>query len=352
MRIIYNSLGRECISAIAEIPHDFLFILCDSQVYYLHKEGALKDILSMLHPTRLQVFEASERSKSIDSAIDLWEWLIAEGATRKSLLVNIGGGVVTDLGGYVASCYMRGIKTINIPTTLLAMVDASTGGKTGVNHQGIKNIIGAFYMPEEVIIDTCFLSTQAIPDLLSGYAEVIKHALLGGMESWKKCCMTDPLALTGEEWKDIVAENVIFKESIVAADFKESGLRKILNLGHTFGHAIESLSHYKQLAPLKHGEAVAIGMIIELYLTSSLLGASTKTLYQLVQICRENFSPYAYNCKDYDSIIGYMTHDKKNAGNKISFIGLAQPGETKAIEIEDKEILKKGLDFYRETFGG
>ena len=286
---------------------------------------------------------------------ELWTWLHEAGATRASLLVVLGGGALLDLAGLAASTYMRGIRTIYVPTTLLAMVDASIGGKTAIDFLGVKNLIGSFHQPLESFVDVTFLDTLPLTELLSGYGEVIKHALLQGEESWRALLrLGDPQVLGAEDWRQLISESVAYKASIVAADPQEvSGLRRILNLGHTVGHALEAYSHASRgMRSLTHGEAVVFGLLIEGYITSLLVPETDRSyLRQLLSLARELYDPCYYTCSAYPELLRLMHGDKKNVGGKIKLVGLLRPGEVRILDEVGEDKLKEGLDFLRETFG-
>ncbi len=345
-------LDRKLSVYIQAVACDRLFILCDEVVAELHAP-LITSLRTMLpEPTFLAV-PATEQAKGTDSLARVWSWLADEGATRRSVLILIGGGALLDFGGFAAATYMRGIRTINVPTTLLAMVDASVGGKTAIDYHGVKNLIGAFHLPLEVFVDIDFLRTLPIEELLSGYGEIIKHATLMGVEAWREVCrIGDPVALMDEEWEALIAKSVAYKSSIVEADPEEQGLRRILNAGHTVGHALEAYSHSNlHRRTLPHGEAVVFGLLIESYITTLVRGGSRDYIRQLMYLARELYSPFVYTCKDYPELIRLMRHDKKNNSGKIVLMGILAPGEIEPIELEDEGIIKEGLDFLRETFG-
>ena len=250
---------------------------------------------------------------------------------------------------------MRGIRTIYVPTTLLAMVDASIGGKTAIDFLGVKNLIGSFHQPLETFIDVTFLDTLPLTELLSGYGEVIKHALLQGEESWRALLrLGDPQALGADDWRQLISESVAYKASIVAADPQEvSGLRRILNLGHTVGHALEAYSHASRgMRSLTHGEAVVFGLLIEGYITSLLVPEADRSyLRQLLSLARELYDPCYYTCSAYPELLRLMHGDKKNVGGEIKLVGLLRPGEVRILDEVGEDKLKEGLDFLRETFG-
>ena len=296
-----------------------------------------------------------EEAKDTSHLAELWTWLHEAGATRASLLVVLGGGALLDLAGLAASTYMRGIRTIYVPTTLLAMVDASIGGKTAIDFLGVKNLIGSFHQPLETFVDVTFLDTLPLTELLSGYGEVIKHALLQGEESWRALLrLGDPQALGADDWHQLISESVAYKASIVATDPQEvSGLRRILNLGHTVGHALEAYSHASRgMRSLTHGEAVVFGLLIEGYITSLLVPEADRSyLRQLLSLARELYDPCYYTCSAYPELLRLMHGDKKNVGGKIKLVGLLRPGEVRILDEVGEDKLKEGLDFLRETFG-
>ncbi len=355
MLIGSNIINRKLVPYIQGLTYDCLFILCDEKVFDYH-QSKLSPLIALLegNSQRLRLIQAGESCKTIEQMQELWQWLKDTGATRQSLLINIGGGTITDLGGFVGATYMRGLKTLNIPTTLLAMVDASVGGKTGINFDNIKNLIGAFHSPIEVCIDIDFLETLSLDELYSGYGEVIKTALLAGGNLWSKVLRTeDPQFLSSDEWLDLIQLSINYKSYIVEQDCFEKGLRKYLNLGHTIGHAIESFSHTQDKKPLLHGEAVVIGLVIELYISYIHFGLESqkKLLSHLNSIVREIYPHYGYLCKYYDKLIALMRSDKKNQSRYISIMGLKDLGQVEELKIDDDKIIKEGLDFYREAFG-
>ena len=312
---------------------------------------------------------ASDEAKTLDSLAQVWTALSQGGATRHSLLVNLGGGMVTDLGGFAASTFKRGIAFVNVPTTLLAMVDASVGGKTGINFNGLKNEVGVFNEPQAVVIDTRFLQTLDSHNLLSGYAEMLKHGLISTPEHLGELLRFDILGLNqvqvgtvgGPDLDDnpsccdeayaelgrLVAESVAVKARIVAEDPHEHGLRKALNLGHTIGHALESLALAEQ-RPVLHGYAVAWGLVAELYMSVSVCGFPTSMLRKMTHFIEENYGRFAFSCKQYERLYELMTHDKKNTVGTINFTLLADVGDIRINQTATKELVFEALDFLRE----
>jgi 3-dehydroquinate synthase len=259
--------------------------------------------------------------------------------------------MVTDLGGFAASTFKRGINFINIPTTLLAMVDASVGGKTGINFNGLKNEIGVFNESRFVILDTCFLKTLDRENLLSGYAEMLKHSLIANEKMWAEHVRFDwndsNLASLTSHLSHLVKMSVEVKERIVTEDPFEKGIRKALNVGHTVGHAFESFA-MQTGKPILHGYAVAYGIICELYLSVIKTGFPVDQMRQTVTFIREHYGTFDITCDDYNQLIELMTHDKKNTSGIINFTLLGGIGDIRINQTATTEEIKEALDFYRE----
>lgn len=252
--------------------------------------------------------DVSETAKSLETITRIWDFLFAQNITRRGLLICIGGGVLTDLGGFAAGTYKRGIDYINIPTTLLAMIDASTGGKTGFNYRGLKNSIGAFASPVETLIYPQWLKTLPAKEFLSGFGEMLKTGLLDKGNLWAQLLQYDLDSMDVEKLTPLIAQCVSVKETIVASDPHEEGLRKALNHGHTFGHALEEMS----LGAMPHGFAVVYGLIAELYLSVTRLGCPQEPLQQLTQVMLHYYGKPNCKCSDRDHLIELMQQDKKN----------------------------------------
>lgn len=332
-----------------DIHYDKAYVLTDTNTL---KEcyPRIKDI-APIHDATLITIEPGDTNKDIRQVEKIWEILSASGATRHSLLINLGGGMVTDLGGFAGATFKRGLQTINIPTTLMASVDAAVGGKTGINFAGLKNEIGSFYPPVAVLIDCVFLETLDRENILSGYAEMIKHALISSIDNYASVLLFDLDGAINMKYLDrMVAQSVSVKEEIVEKDPKEKGIRKALNFGHTIGHAFESLS-FQHKKPLLHGAAVAAGIVCELYLSHKIAGFPMDKLRQVVYYIKEYYSPFAFGCDDYDTLYELMTHDKKNEGGRINFTLLSNIGEVRIDQEVSKEKILESLDFYRESFG-
>lgn len=294
-----------------------------------------------------------EQNKDLGAAAKIWEHLLENGATRKSILINLGGGMTCDLGGFAAACYMRSIPYINIPTTLLAYVDAACGGKTAVNLKGVKNIVGAFQMPAATIISTQFLASLPAAELLSGWAEMLKHALLTDLKTFERYLATDPFTITQEEWLKLIQESVFLKKQITDADPKEIGLRRILNLGHTVGHAIEAISNTSASAtPLSHGHAVAIGLITALILSNIKFGFDSGIIHNAANRVKSLYPAFPLHCTEYDTLLELMHHDKKNRdSDSVSFVLLNHTGQPlESVSVSDEEI-RNALDITRDLLG-
>lgn len=347
--IICKELNAEVQSFLSALQYDKLFILTDTNTQ--RECYPLVHDIPALREAPVITVEAGDTHKSIEQMVAIWSRLSNEGASRNSLLVNLGGGMITDMGGFAGATFKRGIRTINIPTTLMASVDAAVGGKTGINFNGLKNEIGSFYPPLCVFIDCEFLRTLDRDNILSGYAEMIKHALISSMETYASVMLFDlDRPLDYAFLNRMVAQSVAVKERIVEEDPKEKGIRKALNFGHTIGHAYESLS-FKKNRPLLHGHAVAAGIVSELYLSHKVCGFPMEKLSQVVYYIKEYYRPFAFDCKDYDTLYELMTHDKKNEGGVINFTLLANIGEVRINQALGKEKIIESLDFYRESFG-
>lgn len=346
--IICKDLNAEVAAFLNALRYDKLFVLTDTNT--LEKCFPLLSGVSAIQNAPMFTVEAGDTHKNLEQVSSIWMRLSNEGASRNSLLVNIGGGMITDMGGFAAATFKRGIKTINIPTTLMASVDAAVGGKTGINFNGLKNEIGSFYPPLCVFIDSTFLRTLDSDNLLSGYAEMIKHGLISSPEIYADLLSFDLNQVDYIRLNQMVAQSVAVKERIVAEDPFEKGIRKALNLGHTIGHAFESLS-FRKNAHLLHGHAVAVGLISELYLSHKMCGFPLDVLSKTVYYIKEYYRPFAFDCKDYEALYELMQHDKKNESGIINFTLLSGVGEVQINQSVDKEIILESLDFYRESLG-
>jgi len=319
-----------------------IFILTDRNTgeYCL---PVLKNALPALTDYDLIEIDPGEENKNIDFCIGIWKMLLDFGADRKSLMINLGGGVITDIGGFAASTFKRGIDFVQIPTTLLSQVDASVGGKTGIDMDGVKNIIGTFTQPKAVFINSVFLKTLDEKQLISGFAEMIKHGLIYSAGYYEQLQSSRP-----EDMDDrLIYQSVEIKNDVVTKDPTEQDLRKILNFGHTIGHAIESYSLANDSFPLLHGEAIAVGMICEAYLSHRLQELSLNELNEITQYILDIFPFYSFGETIYDDLIAYMLNDKKNIDGKIGFALLKQIGLCTFDNYIEKERIFESLDYYR-----
>lgn len=292
--------------------------------------------------------EAGDDRKNLQSLSAVWQALVEGGATRGSLVVNVGGGMVTDLGGFAAATFKRGVRFINLPTTLLGAVDAAVGGKTGINFCGLKNEVGVFAEASDVIISSTFFDTLPAGELLSGYGEVLKHALLDSAGATRRALAASPLELDSGALLNLLRESVEVKRRVVAADPHENGLRKALNLGHTAAHAFEALA-FAGGKPVAHGHAVAWGLVVDLVLSSMILSFPSSTLQDVAAFVRANYPAPAITCDDYPALIGYMRHDKKNrTAGDINFTLLRSPGDIAIDSTVEPPRIEAALDIFRD----
>ena len=341
---------------LANLPKGQLFVLTDSHTaeYCL---PILADSIGQI-PYHLLTIEAGEQSKNLASVQAVWDFMLKHRATREALLINLGGGMITDLGGFVAATYMRGIRFVNIPTTLLAMVDASSGGKTGVDYQGIKNVIGTFTPPVATLIHPDFLRTLPSTELLSGFAEMLKHALIASPKEWIKLLQLAQEELPQAQFVEALSStgalqaSIQIKENVVSQDPHEAGLRKILNFGHTVGHAIESTMlhhttpHYTMLHHTSHGYCVLWGMVAEVYLSVVHTGCPREVLQQLTQIMLQWYGRPQFDCKHREQLIQRMYQDKKNNANQTpNFTLLHDVGEPIINQHLTEEDINEALEY-------
>jgi 3-dehydroquinate synthase len=341
--VITSDLQAELSRAIGVQPGSDCYVLTDTTTAreclpYLHSCGLPAD-------SRIITVKAGDEHKNIGAAVHIWEFLSSSGATRKSLFINLGGGMITDLGGFAASTFKRGIRYINIPTSLLGAVDAATGGKTGINLMGLKNEVGVFNPAEQTIIDVQFFKSLDAANLRSGYAEMVKHALIDTPQEWKDVLAFDLEEVDFDELRVLVERSVRIKERVVEQDPTEMNIRKALNLGHTFGHAFESYSH-RVHRPALHGYAVMWGLLCELYLSHVQLGFPKEELLRLKYMMAEYYGKLDFACGDYEELYELMTHDKKNDSGFVNFTLLGGIGDIRINCTASKEQIFETLDFY------
>lgn len=343
--IICDNLEQSLATAISKCPFDRLFILTDDHTHKLCLP--LIEKISVLQQAIPINIGAGDVHKNLETLAYVWTELSQKGATRHSLLINLGGGMITDLGGFAASTFKRGISYINIPTTLLAMVDASVGGKTGINFNGLKNEIGVFSPANSVLIETEFLRTLDSENFFSGYAEMLKHGLISTTEHWAELLNFNTETIDYDCLKKLVGKSVQIKENIVEQDPFEQGIRKALNLGHTIGHAFESLA-LERNRPVLHGYAVAWGIICELYFSHKKVGFPIDKLRQTITFIKEHYGKFDFDCNQYECLYELMKHDKKNTADTINFTLLREIGDVAINQTATKEEIMDMLDFYRE----
>lgn len=345
-KIIFSkNITAELDALCDQLAADRVFLLTDVTTEQLCRP-LVSECKALLHAESI-VIGATDVNKTLDTLSQVWTALSSGKASRQSLLINLGGGMVTDLGGFAAATFKRCIRFVNIPTTLLAMVDAAVGGKTGINFNGLKNEIGAFKEAEAVIIDTEFLRTLDDKNLRSGYAEMLKHSLLENETMWADHLKFDLAQPDYAHLQELVAQSIRCKERIVTEDPHEHGIRKVLNLGHTVGHAFESFA-LEQNRPILHGYAVAYGLLCELFLSAAHTHFPTLQMRQTVQYIRQHYGAFSFTCDDYDHLYELMLHDKKNVGGVINFTLLGGIGDIRLNQHLSKETVFESFDFFRE----
>lgn len=330
---------------LSHAKHSALFILVDTNTH----QHCLSRFLQRLETNdsfEIIEMEAGEESKNIETCSGIWSTLSELGADRKSLLINLGGGVVTDLGGFVASTFKRGIPYINVPTTLLSMVDASVGGKTGVDLGNLKNQIGVITQPEMVLIDSKYLNSLPSNEMRSGLAEILKHGLISSETYWKKTTSLHKLTL--EDLDGLISESISIKTKVVQGDPREENQRKTLNFGHTFGHAVESyfLTHPEK-SKLLHGEAVAVGMIMATFISTKISGLPEEKLTSISKNILDIFPKVALEENDFEEILGLLKFDKKNTHGNINFVLLKDIGQPVIDCRVPENVMLEALSFYR-----
>lgn len=347
--VICNQLENDLQKAVMKSEPDKVFVLTDEHTHLfcfpvIEKYPFLKEAVEIC-------IGVEDIHKNLETLAYVWTQLSTKGATRHSLLINLGGGMVTDLGGFAAATFKRGIAMINIPTTLLGMVDASVGGKTGINFNGLKNEVGVFAPADSVLIDCEFLKSLDHENLLSGYAEMLKHGLISNTQHWSGLVGFDMNHIDYIRLQQLVAESIAVKEQIVGQDPFEKGIRKALNFGHTVGHAFESFAMEKG-HPILHGYAIAAGMVCELYYSHLRMGFPKDKLRQTIRFIKENYGRVAFTCEDYERLYAFMCHDKKNnVEGQVNFTLISEVGDIHINQVASQDDVYDMLDFYSETMG-
>ncbi len=347
-KVLFSKTAYDDLRSMLEtMAYSSIFILVDTNTEK-HCLPLFLNNFSDLKQSNVLKIDAGEENKNLESCQGVWQKLSDLGADRKSLLINLGGGVVTDLGGFVAAAFKRGIDFVNVPTTLLSMVDASVGGKTGVDLGGLKNQIGIITHPKMVIIDVEYLNTLPDNEYKSGYAEMLKHGIIQDKDYFHE--LSEFKSLKEGNIEDYIHHSVEIKNAVVTQDLYESKLRKILNFGHTLGHAIETHSLTQtNKKNLLHGEAIAIGMITEAYLATQLSGLDMKEAEEIKNVFLSIFPRVNFTKEDLTSIIDLLRYDKKNSHGKVKFVLLHRIGHP-AIDVEvQQEYFTEAFDFYERN---
>ena len=330
---------------IKENNYSKIFIIVDENT----NNHCLPKVLPMIE-TEVAIeiieLESGEENKIIETCVQVWNVLIELGADRKSLVINLGGGVITDMGAFIASTFKRGISFVNIPTTLLAMVDASVGGKNGVDLGGLKNQIGTITNPGLVIIDSEFLDTLPQNQMRSGLAEMLKHGLMANKQHWEK--LKNLNIIDFADFDSLISESISIKNTIVIEDPKEDGIRKALNFGHTLGHAIETyFLENSDKKTLLHGEAIAAGIIMESFISLEKKLISNKEFLEIKETINDLFDKIEINQNEHQNIIDLLIHDKKNEYGKVQFALLDGIGKIKLNQTTDNETIIKSFLNYK-----
>lgn len=298
-------------------------------------------------PHYSHILHSGEKNKTLDRCSSIWTKLTEIRAGRNFLLVNLGGGLVSDVGGFAASCHKRGIDYINIPTSLLAMVDAAHGGKTGINYKGLKNVIGSVHMPKLVLIDKDYLKTLKSDELVSGFAEVLKHALIADKSLWEKLkTIKHPEEI--KDWSEILSKSIAIKNSIVKKDPFEQNIRRLLNFGHSIGHALETYSHGSDQVSLSHGMGVAAGILVESFISLDRRMLSQAECDEIQKVILSIYGTVPFDESKFYSLLEIISHDKKNSSIDLNFTLLREIGKAEIdCKIEISEI-KDALNKYSE----
>jgi 3-dehydroquinate synthase len=344
--IYFNENGYSALNSfLYESKYSNLFIIVDNNT----NEFCLSRFLPFLE-TNLTIeiveFEAGEPNKNIETCVQIWNVLTELGADRKSLIINVGGGVVTDLGGFVSSTFKRGIDFIHVPTTLLSMVDASVGGKTGVDLGNLKNQIGVINVPKMVLIDTQYLETLSKEEMRSGLAEMLKHGLIYDAAYWEK--FLDLKSIDFTDFDELIHRSVEIKNEIVIQDPTEKNIRKALNFGHTLGHAIESyFLENDDKKSLLHGEAIAIGMILESFISLEKDLITFDEYQQIKSTIKAIYDDVVFDENDIEPIMELLIHDKKNEYGNIQFALIGGIGKIKINQSVENELILKAFQDYK-----
>lgn len=345
--IIFGDTAYQTLDAILSSKStSTIFVLCDENTQAHCVPFFLQQIQTEIDPEIIEI-PSGEDHKDIATCQQIWKTLSDLGGDRTSILINLGGGIITDMGGFVASTFLRGIDFINIPTTLLGMVDAAIGGKTGVNRDDLKNQIGVFNFPLQTLIDIRYLGSLAQRQLKSGLAEMLKHGLIVDKKYWEN--LSDLKQLTVADLEDLVRDSITIKTGITEKDETESHLRKKLNFGHTLGHAIESYClDSAEKETLLHGEAIAIGMILESFLSTKICGLPEKALNEIKSVILNTFTKVEFTQNDIAAILKLLKYDKKTNRGQVNFVLLEAIGKARIDQRVSNNMLYDAFAFYAQ----
>ena len=340
----YETGYEKLASFLKPTSYSKIFILVDENTSQYCLPHLLNNLATEIEIEIIEL-EVGEIHKNIQTCTEVWSALSELGGDRKSILINLGGGVISDLGGFVACTFKRGIDFINIPTTLLSMVDASIGGKNGVDLGNLKNQIGIIREPKAVIIDTQFLTTLPQSEMRSGLAEMLKHGLIFDKIYWDK--FKNLTNLNTDDLNELIHQSIQIKNTIVCEDLSENGIRKALNFGHTLGHAIESyFLENEEKRSLLHGEAIAVGMILESYISKEKSLITNEEYHEIKYIINDIFERVEFNQNDINQIIELLIYDKKNEFGKVQFALLDGIGKIKINQEADNDLIFKAFEDY------
>jgi 3-dehydroquinate synthase len=338
--VVISPIQESLVNFISSASYSKVFVIADNNT----KKHCYPLIRQALPPHKIVSVASGEKYKLLSTCETIWDAMTREELDRHALVINIGGGVIGDMGGFCAAVYKRGIDFLQIPTTLLSQVDASVGGKLGIDFQGFKNHLGVFNIPKTVLIDPVFLNTLPVREIKSGFAEIIKHCLIADGDKWKQISTVD---FEDQNWIDLIAHSVRIKQAVVDQDPTEKGLRKILNFGHTLGHAVET--HFLAKAPaqrLFHGEAIAVGMIMESYLSFKRGMIDNKTLSGIEEFIFATYGKVKIMQDEVDAIVSLTRQDKKNRGSEIRFSLLTGAGSCAYDIVVSLSDMRKAVAYY------
>ncbi len=342
-------IGNEAFDTVRSYLHQYEFK--ENKIFLLVDENSRKYCLPRLM-SNIQLFQQvhilevppGEETKNLDTCRKLWQELTDNGADRNSVLINLGGGVISDLGGFIASTFKRGIRYVNIPTTLLSMVDASVGGKVGIDMNGLKNQIGLFSNPQAVFVIPEFLDTLPERQFKTGFAEIIKHAMIYEKHYWED--LTEKSLPDITDWREIIEWCIEIKNYFVTEDPLDKGFRKVLNFGHTIGHAVETYSLQNDNELISHGEAVAIGLVCESFISQKVAGLPNDQFEEIARYILSNFDHYPFKLENFDFVLESIRHDKKNVGSNVNFTLLTSIGNSLINQVVEMNIIRESLIYY------